>query len=72
MNRDRTTVNPLLNTPRDLFISSPFEGEGGFIDRRGLFHSKTTMVSFLHKKAQVQEVLGHRADDQNQIRTSSW
>ena len=63
MNRDRTTVNPLLNLPGNVFISSPFEGEGGLIERWGLFHSKTTMVSFLHKKAQVQEVLGHRAED---------
>ena len=37
------------------------------------------MVSVLHReleykreKAQTQEVLGHAAQDQNQIQTSSW
>ena len=47
----------------------------------GLFNLEKTMVSVLHKKkntriqsrnAQVQEVGGHAAKDQKQIRTSSW
>ena len=39
-----------------LFISSPFEAEGGLIEtgglfeRRGLFNLKTTMASVLHKE----------------------
>ena len=49
------------------------------IETEGLFNSETPMVSVLHKeleykreKAQAQEVLGHAAEDQNQIQTSSW
>ena len=44
----------------------------------GLFNLEKTMVSVLHKKpriqsgnAQVEEVGGHAADDQKQIRNSS-
>ena len=51
----------------------------GLIDKEGLFSLDTTIVSVLHKKtriksgkAQVQKVLGHAAEDQNQIRASSW
>ena len=72
---------------KGLFISSPFEAGGGaglnryggLISEGGLFNLDTTMVSVLHKKtriqsgkAQVQKVLGHAAEDQNQIRASSW
>ena len=60
-----------------LFISSPFEGE---LNRDGgLFNLETTMVSVLHKeleykveKLKYKKVGGHAAEDQNQIRTSSW
>ena len=45
----------------------------------GLFNVEETMVSVLHKelgykeenKAQVQELWGHAAEDQNQVQTSS-
>ena len=61
-------------------MSSPFEmGWWDLIETEGLFNSETPMVSVLHKeleykreKAQAQEVLGHAAEDQNQIQTSSW
>ena len=75
------TVNPLINPPEGLFISSPFEeglnrdagliwgggGGGGVI-------LKKTMVSVLYKeleykveKLRNQKVGGHAAEDQNQI-----
>ena len=61
-----------IKLPGGLFISNPF-------GRRGLFVLEKTMVSVLHKKtkiqsgkAQVQEVGGHAAEDQKEIRTSSW
>ena len=46
----------------------------------GLFNLETTMVSILYKELEykvekllkVQEVLGHAAEDQNQIRFYSW
>ena len=45
----------------------------------GLFNLDTTMVSVLHKeleykveKLKYKKVGGHAAEDQNQIRTSSW
>ena len=76
------TVNPLL---RDyLFQAHLGRGGGlnrygGLISEGGLFNLDTTTVSVLHKKtriqsakAQVQKVLGHAAEDQNQIRASSW
>ena len=71
-----------------LFISSPFEGEGGGLNRDwglfqrrggGLFNLETTMISILRKKLEYnvvklryKKVEGHAAEDQNQIRTSSW
>ena len=69
-----------IKPPEGLFISSPFEGgggEGGLIEAGGLFNLAKTMMSVLHKEleykveklSQVQEVLGHEAEDQ--IRTSS-
>ena len=70
-----------VSSPGGLFISSPFEGEGaGLSETGGLFNLETTMVTVLQTKktiiergkAQVREVLGHAAEDQNQIRTSSW
>ena len=70
MDRDRTTVNPLLNPLGDLFISSPFEGEGGLIERRGLFNLQTTMVLVLHKELEykVEKFLQLTI----RIRTSTW
>ena len=71
------TVNPLLSPPRGLFILSPFEvggGGGDLIETEGLFNLETTMVLVLHKELEYkeQDVFGHAAEDQNQIRTSSW
>ena len=68
------TVNPLFSPPGALFISSPFVGVD-LIETGGLFNLKTTMVSVLHKesrKAQVQDILGHAAEDLEQIRSSIW
>ena len=84
---DVFTLNPLLSPPREkgegggLFISSPFEKGGlninidrGLIWEGVLFNLETTMVSVLRKEleAQVQDVLGHAAEDQNETRPSSW
>ena len=68
-----------------LFISSPFVGGGGLIEAGdllemgGLFNLEKTMVSVLHKELEqkVEKLKnkrdgGHAAEDQNQIRTSSW
>ena len=70
------TVNPILSPPQGLFISSPFEV--GLNRVGGLFNLEKTMVSVLHRKlriqsgeAQEQEVGGHAAEAQNQVRTSS-
>ena len=61
------------------FTSSPFEGEAGLKREEGLFNLEKTMVSVLHKeleykveKLKNKKVGGHAAEDQNQIRTSSW
>ena len=48
-------INPLLNPPGSLYISSLFEGgglnrDGGLFERRGLFNLEMTMVSVLHKE----------------------
>ena len=48
-------INPLLNPPGSLYISSLFEGgglieTGGLFERRGLFNLEMTMVSVLHKE----------------------
>ena len=58
-------------------ISSP--SEGVIILEVGLFDLKKTMVLVLHKeleckveKLKYKKVRGHAAEDQNQIRTSSW
>ena len=56
-----------------LFISNQFDGGGASLRRGGLFDLEKTMVSVLHKKktriqrgkAQVQEVRGYAAEDQN-------
>ena len=58
-------------------ISSP--SEGVLIWEGGLFNLEKMMVSVLHKeleckveKLKYKKVRGHAAEDQNQIRTSSW
>ena len=44
-------INPLLNPPGSLYISSPFEGGGGgLIETVGLLNLEMTMVSVLHKE----------------------
>ena len=79
--KNQTCLLSILSPPKSSFISNPFEGGGGgLIETWGLCNLQTTMVSVLHRtrvqsgKAQVQEleVLGHAAEDQNQIQTSSW
>ena len=69
-----------------LFISRPFVGDrlnrdGGLIweGGAGLFNLETTMVSVLHKelewkveKLKYRKVEHHAAEDQNQMRSSSW
>ena len=55
--------------------------DGGLFQRRGggLFNLETTMISILRKKLEYnvvklryKKVEGHAAEDQNQIRTTSW
>ena len=52
---------------------------GDLLEMGGLFNLEKTMVSVLHKKLEqkVEKLKnkrdgGHAAEDQNQIRTSSW
>ena len=73
------TINPLLSPPRGGAYLFQTHLRGGLIETGGLFNLEKTMVSVLHKKpriqsgnAQVQEVGDHAADDQKQIRSSSW
>ena len=68
-----------LPPPGELFISCPFDGGGSLIETGGLFNFRNNDVisspcrtTIQSGKAQVQEVLGHAAEDQNQIRSSSW
>ena len=71
----KSSISPLVG----LFMSSPFEGGGGGLDRDGgLFNFEKAMVSVLLKelgyeveKLQYKKVGGHAAKDQNQIQTSS-
>ena len=63
------TVNPLLNPPR---------GGGAYLTG-GLTILEKMMVSVLHeeleyevKRLEYNKVGSHAAEDQNQIRTSSW
>ena len=70
--------NHSVNSPWGLFISNPFEGDS--FERGALFKVAKRMVLVLSSspkitrirsgKAQVQEVGGHVAKDQKQIRTS--
>ena len=69
------TVNPLLDPPGRVysFQTNLIGGGGASLRRGGLFDLEKTMVSVLHKKktriqrgkAQVQEVRGYAAEDQN-------
>ena len=60
---------------RELNRDGGLEGERG-----GLFNLEKTMVSVLHRELEYKaeetlknkKVGGHAAEDQNQIRTSSW
>ena len=69
-------VNPLLS-PGGLIYFKPIWAR--LIWEGGLFNLEKTMVSVLHKeleykveKLKYKKVGGHAAEDQNQIRTSSW
>ena len=63
-------------------ISTGMQGlieTGSLFERGSLSNSEKTMVSVLHKeleyeveKLEYKKFLGHEAEDQNQIRTSSW
>ena len=63
-------------------ISTGMQGlieTGSLFERGGLSNSEKTMVSVLHKeleyeveKLKYKKFLGHEAEDQDQIRTSSW
>ena len=78
----KVTVNPLLRPRGRGLLSSPFEGGGGLIREGDLFNLETTMVSVLHKELEyrvekpkykkVEIKVMHTAEDQNQIRTSTW
>ena len=72
-----------IRAPGAYLFQSHLRGDlietGAYLKGGGLFNLEKTMVSVLHKKpriqsgnAQVQEVEGHAAEDQRQIRTSSW
>ena len=73
-----TTVNPLLSPPGELIYFKSIWG-GGLIEMGSLFDLKPTMVSVLHKeldckvgKLKYKKFVGHAAEDQNQIRSSTW
>ena len=63
-------------------ISTGMQGlieTGSLLERGSLSNSEKTMVSVLHKeleyeveKLKYKKFLGHEAEDQNQIRNSSW
>ena len=63
-------------------ISTGMQGlieTGSLFERGSLSNSEKTMVSVLHKeleyeveKLKYKKFLGHGAEEQNQIRTSSW
>ena len=81
----KSSIKPLRGG-RGLFISSAFVGverglieAGDLLEMGGLFNLEKTMVSVLHKELEqkVEKLKnkrdgGHAAEDQNQIRTSSW
>ena len=69
-------VNPLVSPTGGLFISNPFEGG---LNRDGGLILEKTMVSVIHKeleykveKLKYKKIGVHAAEDQEQIRTSSW
>ena len=71
-----------LKSPPSLSVRGPSTkpaGGGGLYLDGGLFDLEKTMVSVLHKeleykviKLRYKKLGGHAAEDQNQIRTSSW
>ena len=62
------TVSPLVSPSGGLFISSPFEGEGG----GGLFYLEKTMVLVLHKEVEHKvEKLKYKKLEVMQL-TSVW
>ena len=83
---EQYTVTPLISPPGGLFISNTGGvGGGGLLNRDGvlcesglIYFSKDDGFSSPKRtkvdsgKAQVPEVGGHAAEDQTQIRTSSW
>ena len=65
-----------LKSPPSPSVRGPSTKPAGW---GGLFDLETTMVSVLHKELQYKVIKlrykklgGHAAEDQNQIRTSSW
>ena len=81
------TVNPLLSPWGGLIYFKSICGGGGgglieagdLLEMGGLFNFEKTMASVLHKELEqkVEKLKnkndgGHAAEDQNQIRTSSW
>ena len=79
------TVTPLSSPRGPIYFKPIWEGfhrDGGLIwggGGGGFFNLKKTMVSVLHKelehkveKLKNKKAGGHAAEDQNQIRTSSW
>ena len=80
----KSSIKP-LGRGGGLVISRPFVGGGGLIEAGDLlemgdlFNLEKTMASVLHKELEqkVEKLKnkrdgGHAAEDQNQIRTSSW
>ena len=78
------TVNPLLSPPSPgaYLFQAHLRGSlietGGIFKREGLFNLEKTTVSVLHKELEYKveklkyKKVGDAAEDQNQIRTSSW
>ena len=77
---DLTYRKSSIKLSRGLIYFKPiWGGGGGLIETGGLFNLEKTVVSVLHKeleykveKLKNKKVGGHAAEDQNQIRTSSW
>ena len=74
---NKYTVNPLLKRGGGLIILNTFEVS--LIGTGGLFNLAKMMVSVLHReleykveKLKYKKLGGHAAEDQKQIRSSSW